>query len=128
MRGPKLDRQMLLDVYGRLFRLHYICAVRRGLHGARRSPARHFSSDSCSPAVDIIRRQIAVSLLRRRPWVRPYACAQIQRGDLDDASPSHEQVGLSLMHCLLCAACPACNVFLLNALCAWRACMHPVLW
>ena len=101
-------------------------SVGRDLHGVRRWPARHFSSDSRSPAVDIIRRQIAVSLLRRRPWVRPYACAQIQRGDLDDASPSHEQVGLYLMHCLLCAACPACNVFLLNALLCVRgahACM-----
>jgi hypothetical protein len=45
--------------------------------GDGRWAARHFSSDSPSLAVDIIRRQIAVSFLRRRPCVCPYVCAQI---------------------------------------------------
>jgi hypothetical protein len=39
---------------------------------------------------------------------------------LDDASTSHGNVGLCPMHCLLCTACPACDVVLLNAL----LCVH----
>ena len=35
---------------------------------------------------------------------------------LDDASTSHGKVGLYLMNCLLCTACPACHVVLLNEL------------
>jgi hypothetical protein len=35
---------------------------------------------------------------------------------LDDASTSHSKVGLCPMHRLLCTACPACNVILLNAM------------
>jgi hypothetical protein len=96
----------------------------RGLHAQDRGRRAIFQA-TCSPAVNIIRRQIAVSFLRRRPCVRPYVCVQIQRGDVAayDASPSHEQVGLCPMQCLLCTAWPACHVVLLNA---WRACMHTV--
>ena len=35
---------------------------------------------------------------------------------LDDASTSHGKVGLYLIGCLLCTACPACHVVLLNEL------------
>ena len=43
-----------------------------------------------------------------------------QCSGLDDASTSPAKVGLCPMHCLLCTACPACNVVLLNAL----LCVH----
>ena len=44
---------------------------------------------------------------------RKYPC-------LDDTSTPHGKVGLCPMHCLLCTACPACDVVLLNAL----LCVH----
>ena len=39
---------------------------------------------------------------------------------LDDTSTPHGKVGLCLIQCLLCTACPACDVVLLNAL----LCVH----
>ena len=44
---------------------------------------------------------------------RKYPC-------LDDTSTPHGKVGLCPMQCLLCTACPACDVVLLNAL----LCVH----
>jgi len=44
---------------------------------------------------------------------RKYPC-------LDDKSTPHGKVGLCPLHCLLCTACPACDVVLLNAL----LCVH----
>ena len=44
---------------------------------------------------------------------RKYPC-------LDDTSTPHGKVGLCLMQCLLCTACPACDVLLLHAL----LCVH----
>jgi hypothetical protein len=38
----------------------------------------------------------------------------------DDASTSHGNVGLCPLHCLLCTACPAYDLVLLNAL----LCVH----
>ena len=64
-------------------------------------------------------------LVTERPMRSPLpVCADPARKcrGLDDASTSHEQVGLCAMHCLLCNACPACDgdVVLLNAL----LCVH----
>ena len=104
---------------------HVVCSdlrsVGRDLHGARRWPARHFSSDSRSPAdpttashfssdsaslaVDIMRRQIAVSLLRRGQCARPYLSAQIQRGNVEAWTTRALRMSKSA-----CAQCTACFV------------------
>jgi hypothetical protein len=71
--------------------------------GDGRWPARLFSSDSPSLAVDIIRRHIAVSLLRRRPCVRPFVCAQMQRGDV--AAGTTRALHMSKSACAQCTSC-----------------------
>ena len=104
---------------------HVVCSdlrsVGRALHGARRWPARDFSSDSRSPAdpttarhfssdsasltVDIMRRQFAVSLLRRGQCAGPYLSAQIQRGNVEAWTPRALRMSKSA-----CAQCSACFV------------------
>ena len=70
-----------------------------------RTTARHFSSDSASLAVDIMRRQIAVSLLRRGQCARPYLSAQIQRGNVEAWMTRALRMSKSA-----CAQCTACFV------------------
>ena len=70
-----------------------------------RTTARHFSSDSASLTVDIMRRQFAVSLLRRGQCAGPYLSAQIQRGNVEAWTPRALRMSKSA-----CAQCSACFV------------------
>jgi hypothetical protein len=95
-------------------------ADQRGiLDGDGRWPVRHFSitgrrhhlPKNCGKLVTEEAMRSSLLVCTDPAW--KYRC-------LDATSTSHGKVGLCPIHCLLCTACPACDVVLLNAL----LCVH----
>ena len=89
----------------------------RSDHGApffkrqRIADRRHHATTICGKLVTEVAMHSPLLVCADR--ARTYRC-------LDDTSTPHGKVGLCLMQCLLCTACPACDVVLLNAL----LCVH----